>query len=118
VRWLLVLAMACASIAAQINLKLSSSELPVSLKSAEALGFARAAWLIARAGALSGTALLLTWYTYRQFGFLELFVASSLTYIFAVGASYFVFHEPITWLRIGAIVLVASGVSLFFIEKN
>jgi drug/metabolite transporter (DMT)-like permease len=109
--------MACASIAAQINLKLSSGELPVSLKSAEALGFARAAWLIGRAGALSGTALLLTWYTYRHFGFLELFVASSLTYIFAVAASYFVFHEAITWLRLVAVLLVAGGVSLFFIKE-
>lgn len=116
-RWLLVLAMACASIAAQINLKLSSSELPTSLKSAEALGFARAAWLIGRTGVFSGTALLLTWYTYRQFGFLELFVASSLTYIFAVAASYAVFHEPITWVRIVAVALVASGVSLFFIKE-
>jgi drug/metabolite transporter (DMT)-like permease len=65
----------------------------------------------------SGTALLLTWYTYRQFGFLELFVASSLTYIFAVAASYAVFHEPITWVRIVAVALVASGVSLFFIKE-
>ncbi|HEX6765146.1 MAG TPA: hypothetical protein VF103_06700 [Polyangiaceae bacterium] len=116
-RFLFVLAMACASIAAQINLKATSSELPVSFKSAEALGFARAAWLIGRAGVLSGTTLMLTWYAYRHFGFLELWVASSLTYVFAVGASYYVFHEPITWIRVVAVLLVGAGVSLFFLKN-
>jgi hypothetical protein len=108
--------MACASIAAQINLKATSSELPVSWKSAEALGLVRAAWLIGRAGVLSGTTLLLTWYTYRHFGFLELWVASSLTYVLAVFASYYVFHEPVTWIRVLAVALVAGGVSLFFVK--
>jgi len=109
--------MACASVLAQVNLKLTSSELPTSLKSAEMLGFARAAWLIGRAACLSGTTLLLTWYTYRHFGFLELFVASSLTYIFAVAASYYVFDEPLSWIRIVAVLLVAGGVSLFFVKE-
>lgn len=115
-RWLLVLLMAFASVAAQVNLKATSSRLPVSLAQAAELGFGRAALLVLRAGSLSGITLVITWYAYRHFGFLELWVASALTYIVAVVASYYVFDEVLTWPRIGGIGLVAAGVGLFFVK--
>lgn len=115
-RWLLVLLMALASIAAQVNLKLTSSALPLSWAQAADLGLAKAFLLVLRAGLLSGLALLLTWYTYKYFGFLELFVASSVTYVLAVFVGRMVFDEPITWARLGGVALVACGVGLFFVK--
>ncbi|HLV68849.1 MAG TPA: hypothetical protein VKY73_23695 [Polyangiaceae bacterium] len=115
-RWFLVLLMALASVTSQVNLKLTSARLPLSYAQAVELGLGNAVTLLLRAGSLAGIALLLTWYTYKYFGFLELFVASSLTYILAVLVGRMVFEEPITWTRIGGVALVACGVGLFFVK--
>jgi hypothetical protein len=115
-RWFLVALMAFASVLAQVNLKVTSPHLPLSWAQAQELGLLRAALLVGRVGATSGLALLLTWYTYKYFGFLELFVASSVTYVLAVVVARGVFDEPITLPRIGGIVLVTCGVGLFFIK--
>ena len=115
-RWVLVALMAFASVLAQVNLKVTSPLLPLSYAQAVELGLVRAALLVGRVGATSGLALLLTWYTYKYFGFLELFVASSVTYVLAVIVARGVFEEPITWSRIGGVMLVACGVGLFFVK--
>jgi drug/metabolite transporter (DMT)-like permease len=115
-RWLLVLLLACSSVVAQINLKSTAPHLPLSWAQATELGLGHAALLILRAGGLSGLTLLLTWYSYKYFGFLELFVATGLTYVLAVVVSYYLFHEVLTWQRVGGVTLVACGVGLFFIK--
>jgi multidrug transporter EmrE-like cation transporter len=113
-RWLLILLLACFSVTAQINLKVTSPLLPVNWQQAAALGVLRSGLLVVRAGAFSGMTLMTTWYSYKYFGFLELFVATGLTYILAVAVSYFWFAEPITWLRICGVAAIAGGVGLFF----
>ena len=115
-RWLLVLVIAFTSVAAQVNLKVTSPKLPLSLAQAAALGIPQSLWLVVRAGSLSGMTLLLTWYTYKYFGFIELWVASSLSYVVAFAAGYFLFGEMVTWARIGGVVLVGLGVGLFFVK--
>jgi hypothetical protein len=115
-RWILVLLMAFASVAAQINLKVTSPRLPTSIAQAIDLGLLRAILLVLRAGSLSGITLVITWYAYKYFGFLELWVASALTYVVAVVAGHYVFAEQITWPRIGGVALVTLGVGLFFVK--
>jgi multidrug transporter EmrE-like cation transporter len=113
-RWLLVILLICASIAAQVNLKVTSPHLPLSWSQAIELGPWRALILLLRAGGLSGLALIITWYAYKYFGFLELWVVTAATYIAAVAVGYYVFEEPLTWSRIGGVALVTCGVGLFF----
>jgi multidrug transporter EmrE-like cation transporter len=113
-RWILVALMAFASIAAQANLKATSPHLPMSLAQALDMGVLRSIALVLRAGSFSGLSLLLTWYCYRYFGFLELFVASAVTYVLAVIVGHYMFAEPITWPRAGGVLLVMLGVGLFF----
>lgn len=36
----------------------------------------------------------------------------SLGYVFVFIASYFIFHEPINWLRIGGMVFIMAGITL------
>jgi drug/metabolite transporter (DMT)-like permease len=115
-RLVLVLLMACVSVLAQINLKLTSPQLPLTLADAWNLGLLRSVVLLSRAAFLSGMALLLTWYAYRYFEFLQLFVASSLTYLFALLAGYLIFNEPVTWTRVAAVGLVCAGTTLFFVK--
>ena len=113
-RWLLVILLTCASTAAQVNLKLTSPLLPLSWSQAIELGLGQALVLLLRAGGLSGLALVITWYAYKYFGFLELWVVTATTYIAAAAVAYFVFEEPLTWLRVGGLAMVACGVGLFF----
>jgi drug/metabolite transporter (DMT)-like permease len=115
-RWVLVAVMAVTSVLAQVNLKVTASQLPVSWEQAMDLGLLRAALLVMRVGATSGASLLLTWYTYKYFGFLELFIASATTYVLAVFVARGFFQEPITWARLGGVVLVTAGVTLFFVK--
>jgi drug/metabolite transporter (DMT)-like permease len=115
-RLMLVVLMACVSVLAQVNLKVTSPQLPLTFADASNLGLLRSFVLVGRAAFLSGMALLLTWYAYRYFQFLELFVASSLTYLFALLASYLIFNEPVTWTRMAAVGLVCAGTTLFFVK--
>lgn len=115
-RWVLVAAMAFVSVLAQVNLKVTSPHLPLSYAQAVELGLFKAVYLVARVGLTSGMALLLTWYTYKYFGFLELFVASSVTYVLAVFVARVFLDEPLTWTRIGGCVLVSAGIGLFFVK--
>ena len=115
---ILVMALACVSVLAQVNLKVTSSELPLSVGQAVALGFSRSLVLILRAGGLSGLSLLLSWYTYKYFGFLELLIASSITYVLATAVSYWGFHEPLGWNRLVSVVLITAGVSLSFVSAK
>jgi hypothetical protein len=115
-RWLLIAVMTCVSVLAQVNMKVTSPQLPTSYAAAVELGLFKAVLLVGRVGVTSGASLLLTWYTYKFFGFLELLVASSLTYIVAMFVARFAFEEPITWLRAVGVLLVSGGVTLFFIK--
>lgn len=115
-RWILVALMAFASVAAQANLKATSPRLPLSLAQASDLGLLHTLLLLLRAGSLSGITLLLTWYGYKYFGFLELFVASAVTYVLAVFVGHYAFGESITWPRAGGVALVTLGVGLFFLK--
>jgi drug/metabolite transporter (DMT)-like permease len=115
-RWVLMAVLACVAVLAQFNMKVTSPLLPTSYQQAADLGFFRAVLLVMRVGFTSGMSLLLTWYTYKYFGFLELLVASSLTYVLGVFVARFFFAEPITWARIGGVILVTGGVSLFFVK--
>jgi drug/metabolite transporter (DMT)-like permease len=36
----------------------------------------------------------------------------SLGYIFVFIASYFIFHEPLNWLRLGGMLFIIAGISL------
>lgn len=36
----------------------------------------------------------------------------SLGYVFVFIASYFIFHEPINWLRIGGMLFILAGITL------
>jgi len=115
-RWVLVTVMALVSVLAQVNLKVTAPHLPTSWDAAVELGLVRAAVLVGRVGFTSGLSLLLTWYTYKYFGFLELMIASATTYVLAVFVARVFFEEPLTLARLGGVVLVTAGVTLFFFE--
>ncbi|MDF2634275.1 MAG: protein of unknown function transrane [Pelosinus sp.] len=36
----------------------------------------------------------------------------SLGYIFVFIASYFIFHEPLNWLRVGGMIFILAGITL------
>ena len=111
----LILVSTSVSLIAQINLKNSSGELPTSIDAAMALGLARSAWLICRAAFFSGISLVLTWYCYKRFQFLELILVQSLSYVFFAAASYFYFHEPVTLQRTLAMGLILSGIGVMYL---
>ena len=115
-RWLLVILLTCASVVAQANLKVTSAQLPLSWGQAMDLGAGRSLILLLRAGGLSGLSLVITWYAYKYFGFLELWVVTAASYIAALAVAYFIFSEPLTWSRIVGVALVICGVALFFTE--
>ncbi|MGK5086536.1 hypothetical protein WDW86_03165 [Bdellovibrionota bacterium FG-2] len=114
VKVLLILLASTVSILAQINLKATSPRLPLSFPALQQLGYASFAVLILRAGLFSGASLLVTWVAYKRFGFLELIVAQSVVFVFAVAASYLVFQEPVTMNKIASVAFILVGIGLFY----
>ena len=111
----LILLSSVVSLVAQINLKESAGQLPTSWAAATALGVGRSLWLLFRAGFFSGMSLVVTWYCYKRFEFLEFILVQAVFYIFAGAASYFYFHEVLTLQKLAAMGLIMAGIGVMYL---
>jgi multidrug transporter EmrE-like cation transporter len=73
---------------------------------------ALAAWPLAAGLALYGVSTLLWIYALRTVELSYAYPLISLGYVLVFIASYFIFHEPISVLRLGGLLLILSGIVL------
>jgi len=113
-KFLLIAVSVGVSLIAQSNLKATSPQLPNNFDQLMNGNIKVQLWILSRAIFFSGLSLVISWYAYKKFGFLELMVAQSVIYFAALLVSYFVFHEPVGLNKIGAVTLISMGVALFY----
>ncbi len=113
---LLLLSLFC-SICAQANLKLTSGSLPTSMKGLQELGFMPFSILVARALLFSGSSLVVSWYAYRRFGFLEFGICTALLYPMVGLVGQVFFNEPFKWNHILAALMISTGVIIFYFDQ-
>jgi drug/metabolite transporter (DMT)-like permease len=100
-----------------MNLKATAPQIPTNLGALAEMGYLNFLVLLLRVGSISGLSLLLTWICYRNFSFLELVVAQSVIYIFAIAVSFFYFQESISWNKITAVFFILIGIACFYMPN-
>lgn len=101
------------SLLAQINLKVTSPRLPTSWNDLQLLGWYDAAILALRVGTISGLSLVLSWYAYKKFSFLEFLISTTLFYPMAGIIGYVFFREAYKWNHLVATLLIIIALIIY-----
>ena len=113
---LLILATILATQVAELNLKLTAPDLPGSFRAITKIGFKKSSYILGRVAFFSGLSLLTTWYCYKRFGFLELILVQSSSYVFALLVGRIWFREHISVNRVLGMIMVMTGIGLFYFK--